>query len=142
VKKWYAFVGVALVLVLGLVAVVGVALAQGPEDGQTPPVGPVDEDGDGVCDICGQELGDGFQRGWRFNQDGEEQWGGRGPWADGEHPCDGFVDQDGDGVCDNYQDLDGDGVCDNRPSGMPFGRMGGRMGGRFGGRGAASGQGL
>lgn len=55
----------------------------------------VDEDGDGVCDLCGNVPGSG----------------------EGAN----FIDEDGDGVCDNYGtgegtgfvDEDGDGVCDN-----------------------------
>ena len=72
----------SLVVVLVLSAIAGVALAQGP----------VDENDDGVCDVCGEQVGDGLMLGPR-------NWQG--------------VDADGDGVCDNFVDEDGDGLCDN-----------------------------
>ena len=73
----------------------------------------VDEDGDGVCDLCGAQ-GEGGYHGRRFG------------WNQSERP---FVDEDGDGVCDNFSqrlgrgfgrgglnrggiDEDGDGLCD------------------------------
>jgi len=130
-KKWVKIVNVLAVVALSLSVIAGVALAQGP----------VDEDGDGVCDVCDQPVGDG----WRAN---------------GEQPCDDFVDEDGDGicdlcgaemrgprynqdgepwqpggpqdgqVCDDFVDEDGDGVCDNHDEVVP------RQPGR-GGRGGA-----
>ena len=60
----------------------------------------VDEDGDGLCDVCGSLPGEG-----------EDRMGGRGFGL-------GFVDEDGDGVNDRYGtnpefvDEDGDGLCD------------------------------
>ena len=62
-SKWYKLVGIVVVVVLGIVAFAGIALAQGPE-------GNVDTDCDGVCDVCGEEFGEGLMRGRRFNQDG------------------------------------------------------------------------
>lgn len=77
----------------------------------------VDENEDGVCDLCGTE---------------------HGSCADGE--C--FIDADGDGICDNcnayhrcgtadgngpcYVDANGDGICDNYDSqaACPSGRSG------------------
>jgi len=56
----------------------------------------VDENGDGVCDLCGATLGTGY----------------------GYNNGYGFVDEDGDGINDRYAsgpafaDEDGDGVCD------------------------------
>jgi hypothetical protein len=123
-----------------VVALAGVALAQGP----------VDEDGDGICDVCGGSVGEGAMRGPWFNRDGEAPWQGRG--------SDQFVDEDGDGVCDvcggsvgegtmrgpwfnwdgeapwqgresdQFVDEDGDGVCDNHPEDAPYAGQGGRMG--------------
>ncbi|RMD47865.1 MAG: hypothetical protein D6835_06935 [Candidatus Thermofonsia bacterium] len=111
-----------------------------PEEA-VPIYGPnfVDEDGDGVCDVCGGvPQGDMYGNGRRFG-------------AAGQHP--NFVDEDGDGVCDicgnepyagpngaagaNFVDEDGDGVCDNVPlmprdgTGNQYGRMG-HGGPRFG----------
>ena len=127
-NKWVKWIGLAVVFVLSIVAVTGVVLAQGP----------VDEDGDGVCDQCGQAIGEGLMRGWHFDQDGTS-WIGRGGRMhggtfvdeDGDGVCDSFVDEDGDGVCDNFVDEDGDGVCDNHLNGE-----GQQMPQRFGGRGA------
>jgi hypothetical protein len=108
-RKGLKILGVLAVVVVGIAVFAGIALAQGPDDGSVPPTGPVDQDGDGICDICGQEIGDGLMRGWRFNQDGDATQLRQGPPAD--RP---FVDADGDGVCDNY------------PTGLQAGRMGGR----------------
>lgn len=98
--KWLKWIGVLAVVILGIAAVTGVALAQGP----------VDEDGDGQCDICGQEAGQGWMHGWRYHQNGQQT--GRGPYGDAQN-CPHFVDENNDGVCDNFIDEDGDGVCDN-----------------------------
>jgi hypothetical protein len=146
VKKWLKFVGTLAVVALGIAAITGIALAQGPTDDGLPPVGPVDEDGDGLCDVCGQEAGEGFVRGRRFNQDDNAPLPGQGRFAndefvdeDGDGLCDNLIDQDGDGVCDNFADEDGDGLCDHhdendeygpRPPAWGGGR--GRMGGRMG----------
>ena len=89
-KKWFKLLGVSAVVVLVIAAIAGVAVAQGP----------LDEDGDGVCDVCGEQAGEGVMRGWRYNQGGETEWSGRRGPAGGEIPCDEFVDEDGDGVCD------------------------------------------
>ena len=106
-KKWLKFASIVMVALLGIVAVAGFALAQGPEDGNGPPVGPQDEDGDGVCDVCGMETGDGLGRGWRFSQEGDAPQFGRGRSEERE-----FIDEDGDGVCDGFVDQEGEGVCD------------------------------
>jgi hypothetical protein len=90
VKKWFKFLGVSTVVVLAVAVIAGVALAQGP----------VNEDGDGVCDSCGEQTGDGLMRGWRFSQNDETEWSGQGWGAAGEVACDEFIDEDGDGVCD------------------------------------------
>ena len=96
-KKWFVWGGIVVVLLLGVAVFAGGVLAQGPEDGGTTPNGPVDEDGDGVCDICGREIGGGRMRGRMMNgsaADGSAaDGGGRGMGS--------FVDADGDGVCDN-----------------------------------------
>jgi hypothetical protein len=132
-KKWIKIVSVLAVVALGLSVVAGVVLAQGP----------VDEDSDGVCDVCGQASGEGVMRGWQLNQGSDVSGSGAGWRANGEQPCDDFVDEDGDGicdlcgaemrgprynqdgeqwqprgpqdgqVCDDFVDEDGDGVCDN-----------------------------
>lgn len=113
-NKWIKISGIALVAALALTLLVGgVVLAQGP----------VDEDGDGVCDVCGREAGSGLMHGWRYHQG--DQRAGQGAFVDenGDGICDNFVDEDGDGVCDNragqgqgqgynWVDEDGDGVCD------------------------------
>lgn len=67
----------------------------------------VDEDGDGVCDLC--NFADVNNDGICDNFIDEN----------GDGICDacGFVDEDGDGVSDNFTDADGDGVCDHRPEG-------------------------
>jgi len=105
----------------------------------------VDEDGDGVCDVCGNVPGEfAGGRGWR----------GQGPNGEGVRQ---FVDEDGDGVCDvcgnvpgegQFVDQDGDGVCDLFDGERGAGRrwqsedgqpLGGMMRGR-GMRGAGNGQ--
>ncbi len=98
-NKWLKISGIVLVAVLALGALLGgAALAQGP----------VDEDGDGVCDVCGQQAGDGFKHGWQHRQSNQSAG------CDGTGTCgDGFVDENGDGVCDRFVDEDGDGVCDH-----------------------------
>ena len=73
--KILGIVLLALMLSLPILSVAG--FAQGPANGQAPAF--VDENGDGVCDNCGQMM--------RGN--------GRGRGA-------AFVDENGDGVCDNY----------------------------------------
>ena len=88
-KKWFKVLGMSLAAVLVLSAIAGVALAQGP----------VDENDDGLCDECGEELGDGLMRG-RSGQDARGSQGARSEQHWGEMPCDDFVDEDGDGVCD------------------------------------------
>jgi len=122
-KKWTKILGVLIVAALGIAALAGVAMAQGPQDA----------DGDGLCDECGAETG-GLMQGWRF--DGEER--GRGQ-SQGAQPGRGGPDagqgQIGGGasVCDDWIDEDGDGVCDNHPSGEAYGPQGtGRMGRQFG----------
>ena len=99
----------------------------------------VDEDGDGVCDVCGNVPGSGVGY-----QNGN---GARGS---------NFVDEDGDGVCDvcgnvpgsgmgnqngygargsNFIDEDGDGICDTcgtapaDGTGNQYGRQAGQGGG-------------
>ena len=105
----------------------------------------IDEDGDGVCDTCGNVPGTGMG-----NQHGTGAMGSN------------FVDEDGDGVCDtcgsvpgtgmgsqhgngmmgsNFVDLDGDGVCDScgtapaDGTGNQHGHQGGQGGQAHGGRG-------
>lgn len=104
----------------------------------------IDEDGDGVCDTCGNVPGTGMG-----NQHGNGTMGSN------------FVDEDGDGVCDicgsvpgtgmgsqsgsgmmgsNFVDLDGDGVCDScgtapaDGTGNQHGHQGGQGGQGHGGR--------
>lgn len=96
-NKWFKTLGMSLAVVLVLSVIAGVSLAQGP----------VDDNGDGLCDECGEELGDGLMLGPRYGQSADPQGVGRG-----EAHRDSFVDEDGDGVCDDFVDVDGDGVCD------------------------------
>ena len=126
-KKWLKVLGGLVGAVLLTTLVAGAVFAQGPvtdgdgfgrgrgfgmgfldEDGVrandrygTNPEF-VDEDGDGLCDVCGALPGEGENRanGWD-----------RGFGL-------GFVDEDGDGINDRYGtqpefvDEDGDGLCD------------------------------
>ncbi len=101
-KKWFKVLGMSLAVVLVLSAIAGVALAQGP----------VDENGDGLCDECGEQVGDGLMRGPQYSQNADAQNLGRGS-AFGAGYRDSFVDEDGDGVCDDFVDVDGDGICDD-----------------------------
>ena len=139
--KRYMIVGIAVVAILGIAA--AMALASNPQaadnlfDGtaqietvseesgdaatavtQDPAAAPVsqtfvDEDGDGVCDTCGNVPGTGAG-----NQNGNGASG------------DNFVDLDGDGICDDCQPL---AAADG--SGNQYGRQGGQGG--QGGQGAA-----
>ena len=85
-NKWLRIGVVGVVVALGVVALSGIALAQGPRDDE------------GTCDTCGEEMGEGFGRGRQFDlEDGTQ---GRGWNKEGELPCDDFVDEDDDGVCD------------------------------------------
>jgi len=123
-KKQYKILGIILVLAIASVMVVGVAIAQTPEDGTAPVVGPnfTDEDGDGVCDMYGTDQMGQMMGGQWGNADGT-----------GTGTCDNFVDEDGDGVCDLY----GTGQMDQMMGGqghMMGGHGQGRMGGQGGGR--------
>jgi hypothetical protein len=94
-RKWLKFVGLSAVVVLSVIALASVALAQGPGSDNVPPVGPVDQDGDGICDLCGQQVESGLMRGRRFAQDDDSGWPS---WQ--QPQGNGFVDEDGDGICD------------------------------------------
>jgi hypothetical protein len=110
----------------------GLGLGRGPAQGRglgqnTP--GGVDEDGDGICDICGESC-DGAAEGYGLrNGQGRGGFGGLGnPDCDGE--CDnegagfqrGGVDEDGDGICDicgeSCEGLGGQGPLGRRGAGM------------------------
>jgi hypothetical protein len=110
--------------------------------------GGVDEDGDGVCDVCGEEFGAGREGRGGTDEDGDglcdicgealgegQQFRGRGLGPDGER---GGVDEDGDGICDicgEACDAAGDGT------GPRYGQQqGGRGMGRGMGRGRWNGQ--
>jgi hypothetical protein len=116
-KKWLKIVGSLVGAALLATLVAGAVFAQGPvEDGdgvrdldgtsygrgRGASYGFVDEDGDGLCDVCGGVPGEGL---------GQEAGTARGYGY-------GFVDEDGDGVNDRYGsnpefvDEDGDGICD------------------------------
>jgi len=99
-NKWFKIAGVAGVVILVVSLVAGVVWAQGPAD----------EDGDGRCDVCGEELGDGLLGRWRDRLDDIMPWQGRGPGTDGDMPCDEYVDEDGDGVCDLHKERLDDGA--------------------------------
>ena len=94
----------------------------------------VDDNGDGVCDTCGQGAdgnGDGVCDNF-VDADGDGTCDNRQSHAllgqgslgysfqdgAGDGVCDmcGGQDANGDGVCDNFVDADGDGLCDNRQS--------------------------
>lgn len=74
--------------------------------------GYADQDGDGLCDACGNGSGS----------------------------CPGYTDADGDGVCDSYgsgacpgyTDADGNGVCDTYENGKCYGPGSGRHGSGYG----------
>lgn len=112
----------------------------------------VDEDGDGVCDTCGNVPGSSAG-----NQYGQANGGSAFVDEDGDGVCDNFIDEDGDGLCDlgggtgtgtgsgygsgTFVDEDGDGVCDTcgtapaDGTGNQYRRQGGRGGnGQGGGR--------
>jgi hypothetical protein len=138
-----------------VVAVAGVALAQGPSGdrngirdldgvGRGPAWGFVDEDGDGVndrwqdgeafadedgdgvCDLCGGEAGSGYA-GRATGRGGRRADEDGGSYGPRFGDGDRFVDKDGDGVCD---------LCDGEPGeecdfgGRAMGRSG-RMSGRW-----------
>jgi len=107
----------------------------------------VDDDGDTVCDTCGQGAdsdGDGTCDNF-IDEDGDgicdnRQSHPRLGWGPGGYQFrdengDGLCDlcgngaANGDGVCGNFTDEDGDGVCDNRQSHMRLGQ--GRFGYQF-----------
>jgi hypothetical protein len=88
-KRWFKIAGM-VVLVVSLMA--GAVWAQGP----------IDEDGDGQCDVCGEELGQGWLGRWWERLEGMMPWRGRGLGLDDDMPRGEFVDEDGDGACDMY----------------------------------------
>lgn len=165
--KKYGMIGLTLLVLLG--GVVAFALAQGDtavapaapaldEAEDVPPVGQdtepalptgsnfVDDDGDGICDTCGQEthLAPADGSGSRYGADG-----GRGLGQGTPHAANNFIDEDGDGICDtcgtasgtgsNFVDEDGDGVCDTCGAGGQQGQ--GNRYGQTGERGQGQGQG-
>jgi len=99
-KKWQKIAGVVGVVTLVISLLAGAVWAQEP----------VDEDGDGVCDVCGQALGDGLFARWRNRLVDLLPWQGRGPGTEDGMPCDEYVDEDGDGVCDLYEERSSDGT--------------------------------
>jgi len=96
--KWFKFAGIFIGVALIVAALAAVVWAQGPRNG------------DRACDGCDTAVGDGLQRGRRYNQESDTSQQGRGPFANGEPPCDEFVDEDGDGVCDLCGAAAGDGL--------------------------------
>jgi len=126
-NKWLKYAGILALVALIVGAIAAVVVAQGPQD----------RDRDGTCDCGAGTAGDGQQRGSPERavrpsegspQDGNAPGQGRGPFANGEHPCDEFVDEDGDGVCD----LRGEAIGDGEQHGRRFnenengrGQMGG-----------------
>lgn len=111
-SKWIKIVGILAVAVLGVAIAAAVVMAQGPSDA----------DQDGVCDVCGQRVGDGLMHGRLQNQDGGQagrrqledggdctcgdSTGGQGMMRGGRLARNstgteqGWVDEDGDGLCD------------------------------------------
>jgi hypothetical protein len=138
-KKWFAGLG-SLVGVLLLTALVaGTAFAQGPvadSDGLRAQRGAsvndrygtnpefVDEDGDGLCDVCGGVPGEGEpqenSRGFGYgfvDEDGvRAQRGASVNDRYGTNPE--FVDEDGDGLCDTHGVAPGEGTAQGY--GRPF----------------------
>ncbi len=108
----------------------------------------VDEDGDAVCDTCGQgedSNGDGVcdnfidadSDGVCDNRQSHLRlgWGPGGYQfrdANGDGQCDmcGGQDADGDGVCDSFVDANGDGICDHQHSHAQHGNGNGHGGGQ------------
>ena len=171
-KRWLKIGAVVLAVVLGVGAITGIVLAQGPQDvegacGATgdefgdgyrwgwqdkvgndvqgrgwqysePPCDDfVDEDGDGVCDLCGEAWQEQMMRGYRANPDGETLGQGRGRAENGEAMCEDFVDEDGDGVCDDHDENalgTGEGYGARGSQRTEGGWMGGRRGSRSNGK--------
>ena len=88
----------------------------------------VDADGDGVCDLHGEQIGEGQMRGEQLGEQlGEGQVRGPMGWnrsfeqqglgANEEAPCDDFVDADGDGMCDLHGEQLGEGQARGEPLG-------------------------
>ncbi len=115
-----------LLIVLSVVAVVltvgGVwafaAWAQGPATGTPTPTRPfVDEDGDGLCDVCGRAPGQG-----PVDEDGDGVCDlnatGQGCGMMRRAGANGFVDEDGDGACDTCGGQPGQGQSAGQGRGM------------------------
>lgn len=136
-----------LVLSLGvMLPMYGLATdaTQSPEATATNPpaqisAGYVDENGDGVCDVCGldkTQAGKGLNTNCNHfvdvNQDGvcdnygtaAQGQGMRG--MRGMRGMQGGHRMNGNGACANYQDANQDGVCDNMGSAQQNGRCGNR----------------
>lgn len=79
----------------------------------------VDEDGDGLCDVCGAAPGEGQRL---APADGTGNAYGRGQGVRGQAE---FVDEDGDGICDLFGEM-GQGRG-QRGVGQKGGRAGGMM---------------
>jgi len=97
----------------------------------------VDADGDGFCDVCGEEFVDENNDGICDNmpegrplvrKDSEDWVAGGGYRAGGAGMRGAYGDADGDGLCDRtgepFVDENNDGICDNAPeTGLGRGRM-------------------
>ena len=84
-RKFGLLVG-AMVLVAVVSAGSATAYAVGPADARCDAF--IDEDGDGICDNCGNGVG-------FIDEDGDGICDNCGNGA-------GFIDEDGDGICDNW----------------------------------------
>ena len=85
-NKWLKIGAIVVVVALGIAALGGIALAQGPKDDE------------GTCDTCGEEMGEGYRRG--RSSDLEDGTRGRGWDKESKASRDDCVDEDGDGECD------------------------------------------
>jgi hypothetical protein len=131
VSKWIKIVGILAVAAVAVAVMAAVVMAQGPNDA----------DQDGVCDVCGERVGGGLMRGWRFTPDGEQAGQGQ-PENIGTCTCGdptngqgmmrgGRFARNADGTGQGWVDEDGDGLCDNCGSATcPYAQDGtrGRMG--------------
>jgi hypothetical protein len=130
-KKWWIALGSLVGALLLAALVTGAVFAQGPvgsgefvdEDGDglcdvcggLPGEGYgqfVDEDGDGLCDVCGEALGESHTHEWGYARgNGYGLVDENGEVVQNRYSSNGeFVDEDGDGLCDTYGAAAGQGT--------------------------------
>jgi len=100
-NKWLKIGSVLVIVLIGIIVVTGIAVAQGPGNrgGQ---------EGDGACDDCGQENGQGQMYGRQIDRDDTTRGRGQDPDMEKRGP---------NGDCTECQDQDGDGVCGSEENG-------------------------